>query len=42
MLGMGASKPVSGQADDVVNCSIHVAYDMIGNNFFKNFRKLLI
>ena len=39
MLGMGASKPVSGQADDIVNCSISVAYDMIGNNFFENYPK---
>lgn len=39
MLGMGASKPVSGQADDIVNCSILAAYDMIGINFFQNYTK---
>jgi len=39
MLGMGASKPVSGQADDIVNCSISDAYDMIGHKFFENYPK---
>jgi hypothetical protein len=35
--GIGASKPVAGQADDVVNCSITKAFDLIGHHFFDNY-----
>ena len=39
MLGMGASKPVSGQADDIVDCPITDAYEIIGHKFFENYPK---
>jgi hypothetical protein len=29
MLGIGGAKPVAGQADDLVKCSIKKAYDYI-------------
>lgn len=39
MLGIGGAKPVAGQADDVVKCSISKAYDYVGRRFFENYRK---
>jgi hypothetical protein len=39
MLGMGGAKPVAGQADGVVSCSITKAYDYIGRSFFDNYPK---
>jgi hypothetical protein len=39
MLGIAGAKPVAGQADDVVKCSIAKAYDYIGQRFFENYRK---
>jgi Polyketide cyclase / dehydrase and lipid transport len=39
MLGIGGAKPVAGQADDVVKCSISKAYGYIGRRFFENYRK---
>ena len=39
MLGLGGSSPVAGQADDVINCPISKAYEVIGKNFFDNYPK---
>ncbi|MBM3575256.1 MAG: polyketide cyclase [Alphaproteobacteria bacterium] len=37
--GIGAFKPISGQADDTVNCSITQAFELIGYKFFDNYPK---
>lgn len=37
MLGIAASKPVLGQAEDVVSCPISRAYEYIGLKFFENY-----
>ena len=39
MLGLGGTSPVAGQADDVINCPISKAYEVIGKNFFENYPK---
>jgi len=39
MLGIAASKPVLGQAEDVVSCPISRAYEYIGLKFFENYPK---
>jgi len=39
MLGIGEAKPVSGTAEEVVECSIEKAYDFIGHSFFENYPK---
>ena len=39
MLGLGGASPVAGQADDVINCPISQAYELIGKNFFENYPK---
>ena len=39
MLGLGASKPVSGQAEDVVQCSISKVFEFVANHFFDNYPK---
>lgn len=39
MLGIGGAKPVAGQAEDVVDCPISIAYDFVGREFFQNYPK---
>lgn len=39
MFGIREAKPVAGQADDLVRCSLATAYDFIGSRFFENYRK---
>jgi hypothetical protein len=39
MLGIAASKPVMGQAEDVVSCPISRTYDYIVLRFFENYPK---
>lgn len=39
MLGLGAAKPVSGQAEDLVKCSISKVFDFVGHHFFENYPK---
>lgn len=39
MLGIAASKPVLGQAEDVVACSVASAFSYIGQQFFENYPK---
>lgn len=39
MLGIGGSKPVAGQAEDIIACSAPKAYEIIGNQFFANYPK---
>ncbi len=39
MLGIGGSKPVLGQADDIVACPISRAYSYICLRFFENYPK---
>ena len=39
MLGIGGSKPVAGQAEEVVDCPASRAYDYIGRDFFENYPK---
>jgi Polyketide cyclase / dehydrase and lipid transport len=39
MFGIGGAKPVAGEADDVVKCSISGAYEFIGRRFFENYPK---
>ncbi len=37
MLGIGGSKPVAGQSEDVVACPLAKAYAFIGEEFFSNY-----
>ena len=37
MLGLGAAKPVTGQAEDVVNCQITKAFEFVAYQFFDNY-----
>ena len=39
MLGLGAAKPVAGQAEDIVNSPVTKIYDFVGSNFFDNYQK---
>ena len=39
MLGLGAAKPVSGQAEDVVKCSITKVFEFVADHFFDNYPK---
>ncbi len=39
MLGLGAAKPVSGQAEDLVSCSAAKVFDYIADHFFDNYPK---
>ncbi len=39
MLGIGGSKPVAGQSEDIVACPVSRAYAFIGDEFFKNYPK---
>jgi hypothetical protein len=39
MLGLGGSQPVSGKAEESINCSVSNAYDYIAHNFFDNYPK---
>jgi len=39
MLGLGAAKPVSGQAEDVVKCSITKVFEFVASHFFDNYPK---
>ncbi len=39
MLGIATSKPVAGQAEDIVECPIAKAYAFIGEGFFRNYPK---
>ena len=39
MLGIGGSKPVAGQAEDVVACPPSRAYEFIGGGFFEKYPK---
>jgi hypothetical protein len=37
MLGLGAAKPVSGQAEDLVKCSTTKVFDFVAHHFFDNY-----
>lgn len=37
MLGLGAAKPVSGQAEDIVNCSVSKVFEFVAHRFFENY-----
>jgi Polyketide cyclase / dehydrase and lipid transport len=39
MLGIGGTKPVAGQAEEVIACPTSKAYEFIGFQFFDNYRK---
>jgi hypothetical protein len=39
VLGIGGAKPVAGQANGAVSCSITKAYDYVGCGFFENYPK---
>jgi hypothetical protein len=39
MLGLGAAKPVSGQAEDIVQCSITKVFEFVADHFFDNYPK---
>jgi hypothetical protein len=39
MLGLGAAKPVSGQAEGLVSCSASRVFDYIATQFFDNYPK---
>ena len=39
MLGIGGTKPVAGQAEEVIACPTSKAYEFIGERFFANYQK---
>lgn len=39
MLGIGGTKPVAGQAEELIACPTSRAYEIIGKQFFENYRK---
>ena len=39
MLGIGGTKPVAGQAEEVIACPTLTAYEIIGERFFENYQK---
>ncbi|WP_363347227.1 SRPBCC family protein [Methylocystis echinoides] len=39
MLGIGASKPVAGRSEEIVECPVRRAYSFIGDAFFENYPK---
>jgi hypothetical protein len=39
MLGIGGTKPVAGQAEEVIACPTLKAYEIIGERFFENYQK---
>lgn len=39
MLGIGGTKPVAGQAEELIACPASKAYEIIGYQFFENYQK---